>query len=203
MVFTMQRSLLQRLPLLNIVAVVALVGAGLAAWNIWQDAQITEPVVVAASAIPRGTVIASSDLATFEMKITGETRKLVFGGSSLSSLVGQRTARDVPAGALLSTVDLAQGPLLEADETAVTLSPNRGTVYPALRAGDEVAVLTWEDRPTGREIRVLFEAIRVMRVDTDPFTVTLAVPRAGVTAFGAAATSNRVWLTFLGSGSTQ
>lgn len=177
--------------LAGLLLVAVAVAGGLAFWN---AARVTEPVVVAARDIPAGHVIERSDLALAEARLEGPLASLAFGEADLSTIVGGTAAGAIHDGELVVRPDLGTGPLIGADDVAVTVPVAADTVYPELRPGDVVAVLATSERgkPQSRTVTLLERAtvfsvvIEASRVslgnDGDeagrPANVTLVVPRS-------------------------
>lgn len=177
--------------LAGLLLVAAAVAGGLAFWN---AARVTEPVVVAARDIPAGHVIERGDLALAEARLEGPLASLVFGEADVGAIVGSTAAGAIQAGELVVRPDLGTGPLIGADDVAVTVPVAADTVYPELRPGDVVAVLATSERgkPQSRTVTLLERAtvfsvvIEASRVslgnDGDeagrPANVTLVVPRS-------------------------
>lgn len=103
--------------------------------------RITEPVVVAARAIPPGHVITEDDLALSEARLEGALGTLALGEAELTTAIGRTAGQAIPAGGMVTRADLSSGPVLGPDEVAVTVAVGADSVFAQLRRGDLVAVL--------------------------------------------------------------
>lgn len=175
----------------GLLLVAVAVAGGLA---FWRAAQVTEPVIVAAKEIPAGHVIEQGDLALTDARLEGSLAALAFGEEDLSAIVGRTASGPIHAGELVVHADLGSGPLIGPDDVAVTVPVAADSVYPQLRPGDAVAVLTTSDqgKQTSRTVTLLeratvysvvSEATRVsLGANADeagrPANVTLIVPRS-------------------------
>lgn len=174
---TQSRPRLWSLPRIDIRL---LVGCGLVAvalaggLTLAGQLRITEPVVVAARAIPAGHVIAPADLEVVNARLDGTLGTLVFAERELRSLVGQTATTPIHAGALVLRPDLGIGPTIGPGEVAVTIAVSADAVFRDLRRGDEVAVMATSEpgRPQSRTVALL-ERATVYHVALDASRVSL------------------------------
>ncbi|MCZ7576306.1 MAG: RcpC/CpaB family pilus assembly protein [Dehalococcoidia bacterium] len=162
----------------------------------WRSATDTTPILVATREIPPGHVIQRDDLRIGEARLDGSLASLVLTESELAAAIGRTSSTTIHAGEMLVRPDLAPGPVLGADEVAITIAVAADTIYPGLRPTDEVALLatTNAGRPESATVTLLDRATvfaiglerRVVRSSTsnspnDGATlanITLAVPRS-------------------------
>ncbi|MGE0600576.1 MAG: Flp pilus assembly protein CpaB [Dehalococcoidia bacterium] len=163
---------------------------------LWRSATDTTPILVAARDIPPGHVLQRDDLRIGEARLDGSLASMALTESDLEAAVGRTTSTTIHAGELVVHPDLAAGPVLGADQVAVTIPVAADSIYPGLRPTDEVSVLATSNpgRPESRTVTLLDRATvfaiglerRVIRSSTsdnpnDGATVaniTLAVPRS-------------------------
>jgi len=140
-----------------VLVVVALVG-GL---SLWSQMRVTEPVVVAARAIPSGHVIAADDLALAEARLEGPLAGLAIGEGERPAIIGQTAAGPIPAGAMIVRPDLGAGPVVAPGEVAITVPVEVNAVFPGLRRGDHVGVFATSEqgRPQSLTTPLLDRAI--------------------------------------------
>ncbi len=163
---------------------------------LWRSATETTPILVAARDIPPGHVIQRDDLRVGEARLDGGLASMALTEADLDAAVGRTTSTTIHAGEMVVRPDLASGPVLDADEVAVTIPVAADTIYPGLRPTDEVSLLATSDagKPESKTVTLLDRATvfaiglerRVIRSSTsndlnDGATVaniTLAVPRS-------------------------
>lgn len=131
---------LRRRPLL-VLAGIALVAAGalLALWA-WLATSQAEEVVAVRDTVMRGEVFEASDLMT--VQVAADPVVQVLPGSDLAQFVGQRAARDVPAGSLLTAEAVTQE-VMPTDGSSVVGLALTPAVMPGepLLVGDAVRVV--------------------------------------------------------------
>ncbi len=168
--------------------------------TLWQRAQITAPVVVAARAIESGRVIESGDLAVAEARLPDALERLALPEAELGEAVGRTATGPIHAGALVVRPDLGSGPAIGPGELAVTIPVPDDAVYARIRRGDAVAVMATTDagQPESRTVALLeratvyavaLEAARVSlggggagEEEGRPTNVTLVIPRGRASA---------------------
>ena len=182
---------------------------------LWRSATDTRPILVAAMDIPPGHVIQRDDLTMGEARLDGSLASLALTEADLEAAVGRTTSTTIHAGEMVVRPDLASGPVLGADEVAVTIPVAADTIYPGLRPTDEVALLATSNsgRPESTTVALLDRATvfaiglerRVIRSSTsnDPndgatvANITLAVPRSEAEAIAHAVTNATITVVLL------
>lgn len=163
---------------------------------LWRSATDTTPILVAAREIPPGHVIQRDDLRLGEARLDGSLASMALTDVDLDEAVGRTANTTIHAGEMVVAPDLASGPVLGADEVAVTIPVAADTIYPGLRPTDQVSLIatsnagkpetttiTLLDRATVFAIGMEQRAIRSTASD-DPndgatvANITLAVPRS-------------------------
>jgi len=163
---------------------------------LWRSATDTTPILVAARDIPPGHIIQRDDLRIGEARLDGSLASMALTDADLEAAVGRTTSTTIHAGEMVVAPDLASGPVLGADEVAVTIPVAADSIYPGLRPTDEVALLATSNagRPESKTVTLLDRATvfaiglerRVIRssASNDPndgatvANVTIAVPRS-------------------------
>ncbi len=163
---------------------------------LWRSATDTTPILIAARDIPPGHVVQRDDLRVDEARLDGSLASLALTEADLDAAVGRTTSTTIHAGEMLVRPDLASGPVLGADEVAVTIPVTADTIYPGLRPTDEVALLATSNagRPESTTVTLLDRATvfaiglerRVVRstLSNNPndgatvANITVAVPRS-------------------------
>jgi len=190
----------------TLVASIALVAASVAAFtSLYGSADRKTPAVVLVRPVAQGDVLTGADLGEVDVAVAPGVGVLPFG--DVGAVVGRRAATALPAGSLLSTADLSDGPAIAPGDAVVGLALKDGA-YPAsgLSAGDQVLVV--ETAAPGASVGSLSGASTdptVTPAGTAGVTVTgpsgadtgVLVPRAsvfGVTAPGAASSSGATLL---------
>jgi len=198
--------------LLGLVLVVASVGGGLLFWGSTRE---TVPVLVASRELPAGHVIQNDDLTVARVRLEGGLSSLAIPDARLGEAVGRATAGPVHAGEMLVWPDLASGPVIGADEVAMTVPVEADAVYAGLRPGDAVAVLATRDKgkSTSQTVTLLDRAV-VYAVSLEPgpialgsrgqteeerglTNVTLLVPRSEAEAVAEATVNGTITLALL------
>jgi Flp pilus assembly protein CpaB len=182
---------------------------------LWRSATHTTPILIAARDIPPGHVIQRDDFRIGEARLDGGLASLALTQADLEAAVGRTTSTTIHAGEMVVRPDLASGPVLGADEVAVTIPVAADTIYPGLRPTDEVALLATSSagRPESRTVTLLYRATvfaiglerRVIRSSTsdnpnDGATVaniTLAVPRSEAEAIAHAVANATITVVLL------
>jgi Flp pilus assembly protein CpaB len=157
--------------LLGVALVAVSVIGGLMLWGAASD---TAQVVVAGKDLPQGHVIESSDLTTTQLKSEGELSSLVIPEAEAGSLVGETLDTRVVAGQPIIQADLSSGPIIGADDVAITIPVDADSVYPGLAPGDEVRVLgtAGGSQASGPTVTVLDRAVVYdVSAKTGPTTV--------------------------------
>lgn len=163
---------------------------------LWRSATDTTPILVAARDIPPGHIIQRDDLRIGEARLDGSLASMALTDADLEAAVGRTTSTTIHAGEMVVVPDIASGPVLGADEVAVTIPIAADTIYPGLRPTDQVALLATSNagKPESKTVTLIDRATvfaiglerRVIRSSTsdnpnDGATVaniTLAVPRS-------------------------
>ncbi len=182
---------------------------------LWRSATDTTPILIAARDIPPGHVIQRDDLTIGEARLDGGLASLALTEADLDAAVGRTTRTTLHAGEMVVHPDLASGPVLGADEVAVTIPVAADTTYPGLRPTDEVALLATTNRgkPESRTVALLDRATvfavglerRVIRTTAsdDPndgatvANITLAVPRSEAEAIAHAVANATITVVLL------
>ena len=172
-------------------------GAVLAAWA-WSSSTSTQQVLVATSAIPRGTVIEAGDLTT--VRISLDPAVAVLPASAADEVVGQRTALDVAAGGLLTPAMVQEGSLPASGQSVVgvALKPEQAPGE-TLLAGDRVRVVVTPGQDgEGPNGAPEFSSAEVVGIHHDSETgqtvVDLLVPHAEASLLAARVATGNVAL---------
>lgn len=194
-----------------LLVVVSLAGGML----LWRSATDTTPILVAARDIPPGHVIQRDDLTIGEARLDGSLASLALTEADLEAAVGRTTNTTIHAGEMVAHPDLASGPVLRADEVAVTIPVVADSIYPGLRPTDEVSLLATSNpgKPESRTVTLLDRATvfaiglerRVIRTTAsdDPndgatvANITLAVPRSEAEAIAHAVANATITVVLL------
>ena len=153
-------------------ALVAVAVAG--GLTLWQQAQVTVPVVVAVGEIVPGHVIERADLAVAQARLEGPLAALTIAGPDLDAVVGRTSVGRVHAGALMLRPDIGSGPVIGPDQVAVTVPVQADAVYARMRRGDEVAVMATSDKGKPQSLTVpLLTRATVFDVALEPSRVSL------------------------------
>lgn len=163
---------------------------------LWRSATDTTPILVATRNIPPGHVIQRDDLRIGEARLDGSLASMALTEADLDAAVGRTSSTTIHAGEIVVHPDLASGPVLGADEVAVTIPVAADSIYPGLRPTDQVSLLATSNagKPESKTVTLLDRATvfaiglerRVIRSNTanDPndgatvANITLAVPRS-------------------------
>lgn len=129
--------------LVGLALMAAAVAGGL---SLWSQMRVTEPVVVAARTIPAGHVLTAGDLTVTQARLEGPLATLAIGEAELGSIVGQTATAPIHAGALVVRPGVGSGPVIGADEVAVTVPVPADAIFGKLRRGDHVAVMATSDQ---------------------------------------------------------
>lgn len=182
---------------------------------LWRSATGTTPILIAARDIPPGHVLQRDDLRIGEARLDGSLASMALTEADLEAAVGRTTSTTIHAGEMVVRPDLASGPVLGADEVAVTIPVAADTIYPGLRPTDEVAVLatTNAGKPESRTVALIDRATvfaiglerRVIRSSTsdDPndgatvANITIAVPRSEAEAVAHAVANGTITVVLL------
>lgn len=189
---------LRRRPALVVAALVAIcLGALLAAWA-WTATTKTHEVLVARDTIDRGSVIRADDLA--RVRVSADPALRSVPASQFESVVGQRAAYDVAAGAMLTPESFSQAVVPDANNSivGVALTPAQAPGLD-LATGDRVRVVvtppqgaeTPEGVPQFSEATVA--GVRVSD-ETGQLIVDLLVPHADAAVLAARAATGNVAL---------
>lgn len=212
---------LERRMLAGILLVGLSVAGGL---SLWRSATRTTTVLVAAADIQPGQVIQGGDLRVAEAHLDSNLAALALTNSDLAATVGRTAANAIHSGEMVVRPDLATGPVLGADQVAVTIPVKADTIYPGVRPTDEVAVLATSDpgKADSRTVTLLDRAT-VFDVGLDqgvvrsipavaanqgatPKNITIAVPRSAAEVVANAIANSQLTIVLLpqqGSGSKQ
>jgi len=157
--------------LLGVALVAASVVGGLLFWGSTSE---TIPVLVAARDIPAGHVIQADDLSVTRVRLEGSLSSLAVREGELDQVTGRTTGTVVHAGEMVVWPDLASGPVIGANDVAVTVPVEADAVYPGLRPGDVVAVLATSDRgkPESRTVTLLERAV-IYDVSLEPGRIAI------------------------------
>ena len=101
---------------------------------LWRSATDTTPILIAARDIPPGHVIQRDDLTIGEARLDGSLASLAMTEADLDAAVGRTTSTTIHAGEMVVRPDLASGPVIGADEVAVTIPVAADTTYPGFAA---------------------------------------------------------------------
>ena len=182
---------------------------------LWRSATDTTPILVAARDIPPGHILQRDDLRIGEARLDGSLASMALTEADLEAAVGRTASTTIHAGEMVVHPDLAAGPVLGADEVAVTIPVAADTIYPGLGPTDEVALLATSNagRPESRTVTLLDRATvfaiglerRVIRSSTsnDPndgatvANITLAVPRSEAEAIAHAVANATITVVLL------
>ena len=182
---------------------------------LWRSATDTTPILIAARDIPPGHVLQRDDLRIVEARLDGSLASMAVTEADLEAAVGRTTSTTIHAGEMMVRPDLASGPVLGADEVAVTIPVAADTIYPGLRPTDEIALLATSNpgRPESTTVTLLDRATvfaiglerRVIRssTSTDPndgatvANITLAVPRSEAEAIAHAVANATITVVLL------
>ncbi len=182
---------------------------------LWRSATDTTPILIAARDIPPGHVLQRDDLTIGEARLDGSLALLALTQTDLEAAVGRTTSTTIHAGEMVVRPDLASGPVLGADEVAVTIPVAADSIYPGLRPTDEVSLLATSNagKPDSRTVTLLDRSTvfaiglerRVIRSSTsnDPndgatvANITLAVPRSEAEAIAHAVASATITVVVL------
>jgi Flp pilus assembly protein CpaB len=182
---------------------------------LWRSATDTTPVLVAARDIPPGHVIHRDDLHLAEARLDGSLAALALTGADLDVVVGRTSSTTIHAGEMLVRPDLGSGPVLGADEVAITIPVAADTIYPGLRPTDQVTLLATSNagRPESATVTLIERATvfaiglerRAIRSSTanNPnegatlANITLAVPRSEAEAIAHAVTNATITIVLL------
>ena len=157
--------------LLGVALVAASVVGGLLFWGSTSE---TVPVLVAARDIPAGHVIQADNLSVARVRLEGSLSSLAIQDGELDQVAGRTTGTVVHAGEMVVWPDLASGPVIGANDVAVTVPVEADAVYPGLRPGDVVAVLATSDRgkPESRTVTLLERAV-IYDVSLEPGRIAI------------------------------
>lgn len=170
-----QKRLLQPLPIAGLVLVlIALIGY-LAVYN---SSRRRTQVLIAARALPAGTVLSASDLRSSGLAAEASTLSTMLPAHDASRVVGQRLASPVAAGAPVPVASLAGR---SASTSTIVLSVPDGEINAEnLQPGDRVAVLATftsgnsaSTRPIARNLQVL--SVGMLSTDEQASTSTVPV----------------------------
>lgn len=183
---------LRRRPLQALLAVtLIIVGALLAVW-VWTAATENVPVVAVREGVMRGEQIAAADLMVVQINPDPALRTVP--GAQLESFVGQRAARDLSAGTLLSPEAVTDEVVPGAGRSVVGLALGPGLLPgEPLAVGDAVRVIgtVGQGNPADLEEQVAFRAevagVSVSETGQAMVSVLVAEGQAGEVAKWAAA----------------
>lgn len=130
----------RRRPVLIIASAAALLLSAMGGVWLWTSATSSMEVVVAKTTVPRGAVIAASDLMVARVSLDPAVASIP--ASQASTVVGQRAALDIAAGGLLTPAVIASEVVPAKGQTVVGLALGNG-MMPAipLKTGDDVRVV--------------------------------------------------------------
>lgn len=201
-----------RRMLAGVLLVVVSLASGLL---LWRSATGTTPILIAARDIPPGHVLQRDDLRIGEARLDGSLASIALTEADLEAAVGRTTSTTIHNGEMVVRPDLASGPVLGADEVAVTIPVAADTIYPGLRPTDEVSLLATSNagRPESTTVTLLDRATvfaigverRVIRSSTSNnpndgaavANITLAVPRSKAEAIAHAVANATITVVLL------
>lgn len=189
---------LRRRPVLVAASVAAVIlGALLGAWA-WSSMSNTHEVVVLRQTVTRGETITQGDLMTVQVGLDPALRTI--SGDRMGSLVGQRAARDMAAGSLITTENVAKT-VLPAEGMSVVGVALPPSLMPgeALLAGDRVRIVATpgQQGDVGQESAVSIAATVVglyPNAENGQTVVSLEVPEAQAAELAARAATGKVAL---------
>lgn len=130
----------RRRPVYLVASAAALLLGAFGAVSLWSAATSSVEVLVAKSTVPRGAVIAASDLAA--VRVSLDPAVSVVPANQASTVVGKRAALDIARGGLLTPADLASETVPAKGKTVVGLALGRGMLPTSpLVNGDVVRVV--------------------------------------------------------------
>lgn len=156
---------------LGLALVAASVVGGLLFWGSTSE---TVPVLVAARDVPAGHVIQADDLSVARVRLEGSLASLAVRDGEGEQVAGRTAGTAIHAGEMVVWPDLASGPVIGANDVAVTVPVEADAVYPGLRPGDVVAVLATSDtgKPESRTVTLLEQAV-VYDVSLEPGRIAI------------------------------
>ena len=164
-----------------LVGLVLVVGGALAGFTLVERSSDTITVVGAARNLPRGTVLARSDLVALDIGQVPATA--IIQAKDASGALGRRLLTDVPQGTPIAPYVITEATKLADDEALIPVALEPGLVPAGLAAGDHVrAVISFPNGGTDAALpEVLPATVEVVDVGTtgefgDQLRVTLRAP---------------------------
>ena len=175
----------RRLDLRVVIGILLALVAVFGSLTFWSSAVDTRAILVATRDLPAGATLSTGDLATARVRLDDALYAAAIPADDLNTLLGTPLAEPVHAHQMIVRPQLAGGPLLAADQLAMTIAVKSETaVGGRLKQGDAVQVLltTNGGKPESRTTVVL-PRVTVYSVGYDQRLA--AVSPGGGTASGA------------------
>jgi hypothetical protein len=188
---------LRRRPLLIALGILLIVASAFVSWYVVAMVKDTTQVVAALGDIPRGAVIARTDLTTVEVR--PDPLLATIPAADLESLVGRRAATDIPAGVIVAPASVTDT-LLPAPGQAIVGVALGADQRPATapRPGQPVTFVATprtNDDPPGGAPAQTFEAVVVAATavtDAQVTVVDVTLPEAEAAELAALAATGRI-----------
>ena len=131
---------LRRRPLLLLVAIGLVVAGAALGVLLWSSASSSSEVVMVRADVPRGQMIAKTDLATVRVSVDPALQTVP--AADLDGLVGKRAGSDLSAGTLLSPAQVVDVVVPGTGDSMVGIAVNGGMLpSEPLRPGDAVRLV--------------------------------------------------------------
>jgi Flp pilus assembly protein CpaB len=159
---------------------------------VYSSATKRTPVLVAAHALPAGTVLSTDDLRMSEIAASASVLSTLVPEQELSQTVGHRIASAIPAGAPVPAGALAGAGKAQSAALFTLQIPESQVIGATIQAGDRITLLATfgagsgaaSTKPVARGLQVM--AVGEAGPNTDPSTatvpVTVAITEPGVTS---------------------
>ena len=187
----------RRRPAFLIGSVGALLLGSLAGAWLWVSATSTVEVIAARSTVPRGSVIAATDLVTVRIGVDPAVHAIP--ADQAPALVGKRAALDISAGGLVTPEVVADRVVPPKGQTMVGLLLGNGLLpSSALQAGDQVRIVqapSTPDQATTSPAAIAATVVSVARTsDGQAALVDVLVPSQDAAGLAAQAAASKVAL---------